>query len=238
MIRISEIFGPVIQGEGIHIGEPTIFVRVGGCDYRCSWCDTMYAVDPIHRADWHPMSDADICAAVQELSSKPILITLSGGNPALYDFANVIAHMQASGYHFTIETQGSIAANWFRLLDSMTLSPKPPSSNMPTDYQKLERCMDFLEPDRINLKIVVADQEDYEYARQTAARFPHLRCFLQVCNPNPTSDTSHPFDLERERDLLLAKLQWLTELVLADSWFKATVLPQLHVLIYGNRRGV
>lgn len=39
-IRISEIFGPTIQGEGALIGEPTVFVRTGGCDYRCSWCDS------------------------------------------------------------------------------------------------------------------------------------------------------------------------------------------------------
>ena len=43
---VIEIFGPTIQGEGAEAGLPTHFVRFGGCDYRCSWCDTMYAVDP------------------------------------------------------------------------------------------------------------------------------------------------------------------------------------------------
>jgi 7-carboxy-7-deazaguanine synthase len=43
-IRISEIFGPTIQGEGPLIGRPTVFVRTAGCDYRCTWCDTLYAV--------------------------------------------------------------------------------------------------------------------------------------------------------------------------------------------------
>jgi len=45
-IRISEIFGPTIQGEGPLIGTPTVFVRTAGCDYRCTWCDTLYAVLP------------------------------------------------------------------------------------------------------------------------------------------------------------------------------------------------
>ena len=44
MIRVSEIFGPTVQGEGPQIGCPTYFIRTGGCDYRCSWCDTPYAV--------------------------------------------------------------------------------------------------------------------------------------------------------------------------------------------------
>src|SRR5262249_776223 len=55
-IRVSEIFGPTIQGEGVLIGLPTVFVRSGGCDYRCSWCDSMHAVDTRFRADWRPMS--------------------------------------------------------------------------------------------------------------------------------------------------------------------------------------
>jgi 7-carboxy-7-deazaguanine synthase len=42
-ILISEIFGPTIQGEGALVGKPTVFVRTGGCDYRCDWCDTVYA---------------------------------------------------------------------------------------------------------------------------------------------------------------------------------------------------
>ena len=47
-VRVSEIFGPTVQGEGPLIGKPTVFVRTGGCDYRCNWCDTLYAVLPKH----------------------------------------------------------------------------------------------------------------------------------------------------------------------------------------------
>ena len=51
-LRISEIFGPTIQGEGALIGKPTVFVRAGGCDYRCSWCDTLYAVENQFRSEF------------------------------------------------------------------------------------------------------------------------------------------------------------------------------------------
>ena len=84
MIAISEIFGPTIQGEGALIGVPTVFVRTGGCDFRCSWCDTLYAVEPRFRADWQSLSAEAILARVNQLSGdQPILVTLSGGNPAL-----------------------------------------------------------------------------------------------------------------------------------------------------------
>ena len=55
-LRIAEIFGPTIQGEGALIGEPTVFVRAGGCDYRCAWCDSLLAVDSAYRNDWAAMS--------------------------------------------------------------------------------------------------------------------------------------------------------------------------------------
>lgn len=231
MIKISEIFGPVIQGEGAHIGVPTVFVRTGGCDYRCSWCDTMYAVDKKFAHEWHSFSDDDVVAAVMQLSTKPILVTLSGGNPALFDFSAVIARLHELGYRFTIETQGSVPRSWFTLLDHMTLSPKPPSSGMATDFKKLEQCMSWLEPEKIDLKIVIADDADYDYARYVSNRYGQIKCYLQVCNLEPGSNG----DLAQT---LLRKLQWLEEKVLHDRWYHATVLPQLHVLIHGNKRGV
>jgi len=230
MIKISEIFGPVIQGEGMHIGVPTVFVRSGGCDYRCSWCDTMYAVDKKFSGEWRSMSETEVCKAIQVCSIKPILVTLSGGNPALFDFSGIIKRMHAAGYKFTIETQGSVPRQWFSLLDSMTVSPKPPSSGMKTNFTKLSETMDGLTNDRLSLKIVVSDEADYQYAHFVANMFPHVRCFLQVCNLTPN-----------ESDLaagLLEKLRWLSAKVLADKWFGATVLPQLHVLMYGNQRGI
>jgi 7-carboxy-7-deazaguanine synthase len=233
MIRISEIFGPVVQGEGAQIGVPTVFVRVGGCDYKCSWCDTMYAVDTKFAKEWLPMSDTEIALEIQRLSVKPILVTLSGGNPALYDFGLLIARMQEAGYRFTIETQGSVAKPWFGLLDHMTLSPKPPSSGMVTNYARLSECVSWLELPKVSFKIVVADDDDYEYAQDIGRRYPHHKIFLQVCNPMVGG-----IDLNGQTNMLLSKLQWLSNKVLADRWFSATVLPQLHVLMYGNKRGV
>lgn len=90
-LHISEIFGVTVQGEGALIGKPTVFVRIGGCDYRCAWCDTLYAVLPEHRAEWTSMTTQDVFAEVQRLSSyTPILVTLSGGNPALQSLEDLL----------------------------------------------------------------------------------------------------------------------------------------------------
>src|SRR6266566_8191152 len=105
-IMVSESFGPTIQGEGSLIGRPTVFVRTGGCDYRCTWCDTLYAVLPEYRDDWVPMTPAEIMARVNELAGgKPVLVSLSGGNPALQPLAPLIALGRERGHSFALETQ-------------------------------------------------------------------------------------------------------------------------------------
>src|SRR5947208_16829453 len=90
-IRISEIFGPTCQGEGPLSGRPTVFVRTAGCDYRCAWCDTLYAVLPEYSEEWVSMTPPQIMTRVNELAEgHPVLISLSGGNPALQPLAPLI----------------------------------------------------------------------------------------------------------------------------------------------------
>lgn len=230
MIRVSEIFGPTIQGEGALIGQPTIFVRTGGCDYRCTWCDTLHAVDSEFRHEWKPMTAAEIFKNIEELSGgNPIMVSLSGGNPAIHDLKPLIALGKSKNYKFALETQGSIAQDWFTDLDVLTLSPKPPSSGMTTDWSRFEECLKTAGNNpQIALKIVIFDDTDYEYAKTAAQKYPYLPLYLQ-----PGNHVNNP-----DANALNDRLRWLAEKVTVDKWFQATVLPQLHVLIWGNKRGV
>ena len=237
-IRISEIFGPTIQGEGPLIGRPTVFVRTAGCDYRCAWCDTLYAVLPAHHREWSSMSPADVMARVNELAGgHPILVTVSGGNPALQPIGELIELGRAHGHSFALETQGSVAKPWFAALDWLMLSPKPPSSGMATDWDLVDACVAAAgERVRCALKVVVFDDVDYAYAQDAAAHFPALPVYLQVGNPAPLAAASA--NDAADRDDLMGRFRWLIDKVTADRWFAATVLPQLHVLTWGNKRGV
>ncbi len=239
-IRISEIFGPTIQGEGPLIGRPTVFVRTGGCDYRCTWCDTLYAVLPAYRNEWALMTPADIMARVEELAGgNPVLVSLSGGNPALQPLASFITLGRRNGHTFALETQGSLAQPWFAELDWMVLSPKPPSSGMATDWDAFEACLQAASgrPHSV-LKIVIFDDADYTYARTVAARYPALPVYLQIGNPAPLTRTGGTVSDEADINDLLRRFRWLVGKVTSDHWFAATVLPQLHVLTWGNKRGV
>lgn len=233
-LRIAEIFGPTVQGEGALIGEPTVFVRAGGCDYRCSWCDSLHAVESQYRREWAVMEPEAVWQRVRQLSGgQPLTVSLSGGNPAIQDFGTLIAMGQAEGYRFACETQGSLARSWFASLDTLVLSPKPPSSGERVDWDAFEACRTL--GDRASqqvIKIVIFDDADYDWARDVHDRHSDLALYLQPGNPEV--DPKTPVDPQALAD----RLGWLTEKAMADGWFSPRILPQLHVLIWGNKRGV
>ena len=233
-LRIAEIFGPTIQGEGALIGEPTVFVRTGGCDYRCAWCDSLHAVDTAYRRTWMPMTSDAVWEQIVQLShGKPLTVSLSGGNPAIQDFSQVIALGHAKGYRFACETQGSIAKPWFADLNTLVLSPKPPSSGETVDWKVFDACVNASGPKTSTvMKIVIFDDLDYTWAQDAAKRYPGLPLYLQPGNlqVDPTIAVA-PQNLSD-------KLLWLVEKVMADNWFAPRVLPQLHVMLWGNKRGV
>lgn len=232
-ILISEIFGPTIQGEGSLVGRATVFVRTGGCDYRCSWCDTLYAVLPQFKGDWTPRSPQEIMAEVERLSGgHPILITLSGGNPALQPLGPLLEMGHERGHSFALETQASRPQEWFSQLDHLVLSPKPPSSGMEFRPEALRDCIVAGQGASLSLKVVVFDEADYLFARQIHQAHPEIPFFLSVGNPSPQQGT------ESDSSELTHSLEWLLNRAARDGWFSVTILPQLHVLLWGNKRGV
>ncbi len=239
-IRVSEIFGPTVQGEGPLIGRPTVFVRTGGCDYRCRWCDTLYAVLPEFREEWAIATPVDILSRIERLSSAaPVLVSLSGGNPALQPLGPLIELGHRKGYTFALETQGSVPQPWFAELEWLMLSPKPPSSGMTTDWQAFDDCIRAAAAGpQCTLKITVFDDADYAYARLVAKRYSTLPVYLQVGNPAPATVPKNQSADETDIEDLMRRFRWLVTKVAADRWFAATVLPQLHVLAWGSRRGV
>ena len=234
-ILISEIFGPTIQGEGALVGRPTVFVRTGGCDYRCSWCDTLYAVLPEHRGEWFKMNAEEILQRVFELSGGPILVTLSGGNPALQPLEPLLDLGHEQGFSFALETQGSVVKEWFAKLDHLVLSPKPPSSAMETDWESLRNCIAAAATStQVVLKVVVFDDADYAYAREVQRRFSSVPIVLQVGTMVASSSDAGA----NGKVDITQSTEWLLRRASLDRWFDVTILPQMHVLLWGNKRGV
>lgn len=173
------------------------------------------------------MGPDEIGARLRALDPHCREVSLSGGNPALHDCTDLLAHLHGAGYRCHVETQGSRPAAWLAAADSVTVSPKPPSSAMDTDWDRLDQTIRIAaQPD---LKIVIFGEPDYAYSQDVHRRYPELPLTLQVGNHVGTDDNCS----------LLAKLRWLANMVLADPTMQGVaVLPQLHVLLWGNQRGV
>lgn len=235
-IPVMEIFGPTIQGEGMVIGQKTMFVRTAGCDYSCSWCDSSFTWNGTGKHLIKQMEPEEIWLELKKLGGDGFsFVTISGGNPALIkQLSGLISILKENDMTIALETQGSKWQDWFYDIDELTISPKPPSSGMVTNFEVLDQILSKLENKKVSLKIVVFDDKDYDYAKQVHQRYPGVPFFLQVGNDDSTTtDNGH---LVKE---LLDKYSWLIDKAMADHEIRdVKVLPQLHTFIWGNKRGV
>jgi 7-carboxy-7-deazaguanine synthase len=236
--RVSEIFGPTIQGEGAIIGAKTHFIRLGGCDYRCKWCDSMYAVDEHEVAKLPQMTIPEIVKDVLDLPEAP-WVTLSGGNPALFDLGGLVSNLHYAGMKVAIETQGTVWKDWIASCDLVTVSPKPPSSGNITEDYTVHKFVNQWHlaakhrPKELVLKIVVFDDKDFEYAKMILSQFPEFERWMQVGNPLYAPGQGGM----AQTHLLLARLRWLCDKVTGDEEIgDIRVTPQMHTLMWGNAR--
>ena len=183
---VIEIFGPTIQGEGMVIGQKTMFVRTAGCDYQCSWCDSAFTWNGTAKGDIRMLTAEEVASELRAIGGDAFShVTISGGNPALLPQLNeLIELLHQSGIMVALETQGSIWQEWFLQIDELTLSPKPPSSGMTTDWEQLDDIVDRLAEQRRNfsLKVVVFDETDLQYAITVHERYKQVPFYLQAGN--------------------------------------------------------
>lgn len=151
-----------IQGEGYYQGNAAFFVRLGGCDVGCVWCD----VKESWNAEDHPRrSVSDIVAEIKETEAKLVIIT--GGEPLMHDCTSICDALHEHGYQLNIETSGShpLTGSW----DWICLSPKKFKAPLPDVLLKAHE-----------LKIVVFNRSDFEWAEKYAALVsPSCKLYLQ-----------------------------------------------------------
>ncbi|WJP98272.1 7-carboxy-7-deazaguanine synthase QueE [Macrococcus bovicus] len=235
MIPVMEIFGPTIQGEGKVIGRKTMFVRTAGCDFRCSWCDSKFTWDGSMKEAIRMMTAEAIYAELREIGGPSFNhVTISGGNPALIKaIGTLVDLLHAEGCEVALETQGSKFQTWMRDIDQLTLSPKPPSSNMQQNLTLLDEVISQLDAPKISLKVVVFDEADYQFAKQIHHRYLGLPFYVQVGNPYLEDDVNdHTAKLLERYEELIARVMQDAEMN------NVYVTPQLHTLLWSNRKGV
>jgi 7-carboxy-7-deazaguanine synthase len=151
-----------IQGEGYHQGKAAYFIRLGGCDVGCVWCDVKESWD----AEKHPLQTIeDIVSAVSAYPGRLAVIT--GGEPFMHNLDALTNALHAAGFQTNIETSGAhpVSGSW----DWICLSPKKFKAPLP----------DVL-PLAHELKVVVYNKSDFEWAERYASLVsPDCKLFLQ-----------------------------------------------------------
>ena len=160
MLTVNEIFHS-IQGESTHAGRPCVFVRLTACDLRCSWCDTPYAF-----YEGRKMSLDEVIAAVEDYRCP--LVELTGGEPLLQkDVYPLMARLLESGKTVLVETGGHVSLGNVPLSVHKIMDVKCPGSGEAhrMDWSNLDRLSPIDE-----VKFVIRDRADYEYARAVVSK--------------------------------------------------------------------
>lgn len=237
-ISISEIYGPVLQGEGPIAGRATIFVRVFGCDSRCQQCDSMFAVDPEHPdAKYEHLTAKQIIEKIGTLSHLAP-VTFSGGNPVIWDLTEVVKGLKQTGRDVWVETQGTYWRDWLMLCDVVVVSPKGSFMNdQRHGIPPVATLKRFADLTPCHFKVVVGSEDDLDYAEQIASTYPEAPMYLSVGCPLNGGDTSTEALLKRYR--FLGALLTSTPLRWPHLLLRAAFIPQLHVLAHGfSERGI
>lgn len=212
-----------------------MFVRTAGCDYRCSWCDSAFTWDGSAKEDIQLMSAEEIYNKLREIGGNNFNhVTISGGNPALIKgIQDLVDLFEEHHIQTALETQGSKFQPWMTQIDDLTISPKPPSSNMKPNLDILDSVIEQCVPESLNLKVVIFDEDDFEFAKMIHHRYPTIPFYLQVGNPYLDDD------VDNHTAKLLQRYEQLVDRVMTSSDMNNVyVLPQLHTLLWSNMKGV
>ena len=208
-LKITEIFRS-LQGESDSAGWPTVFVRLTGCPLRCTWCDTAYA---FHGGEW--MDIDAIVARVGELGTRRVCVT--GGEPlAQKRCPELLTRLCEAGHRVSLETSGALAVDSVDPRVVKVLDLKAPASG--ESGRNRWDNLEHLQP-HDQIKFVVADRADFEWALQTVAERDLMRWDVLF---SPVWETLAPGELA----------DWLLE-----TGLEARVQLQMHKFFWGDQPG-
>jgi 7-carboxy-7-deazaguanine synthase len=231
-LLVSEVFGPTFQGEGPSLGRRCSFLRLGGCNLHCAWCDTAYTWDWTGRNGirYDPRTElrrATTAELWQDLASRGTdALVVSGGEPLLQQQAllGLARRCRSAGWWLEVETAGTISPvkELAALVDRFNVSPKLANSgNAEDDRHRPEALAALAATGKAAWKFVATGPADLDEVEALVERHGLSPVFIM-----PEGVTAQAM-VQRSRELAAD--------VLARGWNLTT---RLHVLLHDRRRGV
>ncbi|HEY4330390.1 MAG TPA: 7-carboxy-7-deazaguanine synthase QueE [Phycisphaerae bacterium] len=240
-MRIAEIFHS-LQGEGKLAGIPSTFIRISGCNLRCTWCDTPYA-------SWNPEGpELSLDQILAQIPPSATHIVLTGGEPMMFkELVPLIAALKAQGKHITVETAGTL---WLdnlppapHSIDLASISPKLSNSTPLT--RESGRFAQSHEKQRLNFNVLktfathdAIVERQWKFVVASEPDLAEVETLLATLNqtlprPIPPGDVLlMPEGIDAQT--ILARSQWLASICEQKCY---RLSPRLHILLYGNTRG-
>jgi 7-carboxy-7-deazaguanine synthase len=229
-LLVNEIFGPTVQGEGLNLGLPAVFVRLAGCPLSCAWCDTPYSWDWTRydrAAESKAMTPQEVWKQILGMVAHTGVSTLvvTGGEPAAQSVGlqPLVESAKAAGWWVEMETSGSLRPGpLLGLLDLLTVSPKLSSSQVRRELRRLspEVLADLAQAPNIVWKFVIDSEADLDEVDELVALHSLSPVFLMA------QGATRVASLERTR--------WLLPHAIARGY---RVAPRLHTLLWDDERG-
>ena len=189
-----------INGEGTKAGELAAFIRLGGCNLNCSYCDTKWANSSSAPAE--QLDEQSLC----EFAEKVHNVTITGGEPMLYDLGTLVSVLMKKGHYVEIETNGSVRLDKLSYpRPAMTVDYKLPSSGM--EKYMLTENFDLLAP-ADTVKFVSGSKKDLERALQIIKKYELTeKCNVYISPVFGEIEPSEIVDFMKENDLNGVRLQ-------------------------------
>ena len=229
---VSEIFGPTFQGEGPSVGRRCSFLRLGGCNLHCSWCDTPYTWDWTGRngkryepaVELRRMSATEVVASLDQ--TRTDMVVISGGEPLLQQKAllPILEIASKRGWWIEVETAGTVAptAETTAHVSRFNVSPKLANSGNELERRYIPAALDALQ---------ATGKAAWKFVAQAVADLDEAGEWIELHNLEPVYVMPEGVTV----DALSRHSQAIAEAVVARGWNLTT---RLHILLYGNRRGV
>jgi len=241
MLKVFNIFRS-IQGEGIDIGMPTIFIRFVGCNLKCDWCDTQYASRD--KSKYKEMASLEIITEVNSFFDTKS-VTLTGGEPFIQDIKDLdklIYELKGNGYFINIETNGVALPKlkYLKFVDRFSISPKLKSSGNKNAIilKTLNKYID-LYAHKMFLKFVISNKKDFEEMLEILNKLKGCqeKNIQVVVQPNIDDTTVKSIGKQSERFLKLLDLV-LNDYAYKTKFYNIRIIPQFHKYLWLNKRGV